>query len=468
MSGAVALAQYGFTAEEIVPSLQRLADISSGDAMKMEGLTRAFAQVRAAGRLMGQEVLQFTNSGFNPLQEMAKALAKQFGGLANNYMPFLKKKMEEGKITYQDVADTLISATSEGGTFFEQSKKQSEELTAKFNALVDSIKQVAEAFGQILAPTAGGVMGKLTYILQNMAASTKTWGEMFALVSQSAERKTWTEIWRDLESRLIEIEAATLKIDFGPISEKNGKLFENVKNLYAMQSLEQGKEGAEKSQKEMEKLQKRLDGLKKAQELEAEILKIGMSDFERKRLDARVRMQEIRKELMEKLKIDIEYEKARTRSATVSAEFMKKVIDETKAELDRVAIQAERLPFMDRFEEIRKASTDDFFKKNPQAKIMYEANQIAQMIRLGMLTMQHGSAELARVMQENTNATQQQSYDLPRTLQAGTVEAYQAMFGRDNTAKLQLAEQKRQVAEQQKANGLLNDLLNKNPIKAMN
>jgi hypothetical protein len=42
------------------------------------------------------------------------------------------------------------------------------------------------------------------------------------------------------------------------------------------------------------------------------------------------------------------------------------------------------------------------------------------------------------------------------------------MFGRDNTAKLQLAEQKRQVAEQQKANGLLNDLVNKNPIKAMN
>jgi len=54
---------------------------------------------------------------------------------------------------------------------------------------------------------------------------------------------------------------------------------------------------------------------------------------------------------------------------------------------------------------------------------------------------------------------------LPRTIQAGTVEAYQAMFGKDNTAKLQLSEQKKQNDKLSEANGILKQIAAKPGMK---
>jgi hypothetical protein len=218
--------------------------------------------------------------------------------------------------------------------------------------------------------------------------------------------------------------------------------------------------------KQQEAVQEQIDGLKMMKDAQEAYLKATMSTADYEKLQAKRKVDDFRKEaeLMAKLKTDQAWMTKTARSGTyeqMSRPFFAQAEKDIK-EFEKLMTQTPLL-------EEAKAIKEGLFKAaNPQAQMMEQAQRIADMINAGMLTMQQGSAELARVMQENTNATQQQSYDLPRTLQAGTVEAYQAMFGRDNTAKLQLAEQKRQVAEQQKANGLLNDLVNKNPIKAMN
>ena len=62
------LLAFGIEAERIMPTLKDLADISMGNGDRFRSLALAFAQTQAAGRLMGQEVLQFVNAGFNPLQ----------------------------------------------------------------------------------------------------------------------------------------------------------------------------------------------------------------------------------------------------------------------------------------------------------------------------------------------------------------------------------------------------------------
>lgn len=457
MSAATSLAQYGFTAQEVVPALKQLAEISAGDAMRMEGLSRAFAQVKAAGRLMGQEVLQFVNSGFNPLAEISRVTGIE--------MARLKKLMEEGKITFQDVADSLKSATSEGGAFYQQSAKQAEELSAKYNALKDSVRQLGEAFGELLGPTASAIMEKMTFIFENMAASTKAWGEILANIFGSEKAKTFTEIFRDLETRLIEIEAKGLKIDYGGITEKDGKLFENLRNTNRQAAQEDLKAIAEKRIKEFEKIKERIDGLKKTKELEQEIAKLSMTDFERKKLEANNRLLEIRKEAMERAKAEVEIDMLRRNSSQASIQAMQNAMRQANTEIANAKLQAERLPFMDRFEEIRKTTQEEFFKKSPQAKVMQEAVVIANMIKLGMLSVGVGSQELARVMMENTQATQQQSQELPRTIQAGTVEAYQAMFGKDNTAKLQLSEQKKQNDKLSEANGILKQIAAKPGMK---
>ena len=56
-SASKILLQYGVTAENIMPTIKMLGDVSAGNKEKFKSLALALGQVRAAGRLMGQEVL---------------------------------------------------------------------------------------------------------------------------------------------------------------------------------------------------------------------------------------------------------------------------------------------------------------------------------------------------------------------------------------------------------------------------
>ena len=87
-----------------------------GDTQRMESLTLAFSQVRAGGKLMGQDLLQFINAGFNPLQVMSQHW-KEFGLKQKLSVGQLKKLMEDGKISADAVTKAFDIATSKGGQF---------------------------------------------------------------------------------------------------------------------------------------------------------------------------------------------------------------------------------------------------------------------------------------------------------------------------------------------------------------
>ena len=70
-SAAQTLLGFGVAADKVMPSLQALGDVSQGNSERFGNLSLAFAQVQAAGKLTGQDLLQFVNAGFNPLQEMS-------------------------------------------------------------------------------------------------------------------------------------------------------------------------------------------------------------------------------------------------------------------------------------------------------------------------------------------------------------------------------------------------------------
>jgi tape measure domain-containing protein len=100
---------FGFDATEVMPNMKMLGDVSMGDANKLNSLTLAFSQVRAAGKLTGQDLLQFINAGFNPLEVIAGKTGKTIGQL--------KEQVEKGNISFNMVQDAFKAATSEGGRF---------------------------------------------------------------------------------------------------------------------------------------------------------------------------------------------------------------------------------------------------------------------------------------------------------------------------------------------------------------
>lgn len=142
------LLQFGVTGENILPILKMLGDATGGDAERLRGMSLAFGQMSAAGRLMGQDLYQMINAGFNPLQEMAKHAAKTLGGDVTPHMARLKKEMEAGNITVRKVIESFQRATSEGGDFFNGMENASKTLSGLWSTLQDDIGSSLRAIGQ--------------------------------------------------------------------------------------------------------------------------------------------------------------------------------------------------------------------------------------------------------------------------------------------------------------------------------
>ena len=137
--GAKKLLNYGIAASKVVPTMAMLGDVAAGDMNKFDALSTAFGQMSATGRLMGGDLNQFINAGFNPLQEIAKKTGESMGDL--------KKRMEAGGVSSQEVADAFKDATSEGGRFFGMTERQSQTLTGKFSTMKDGINDVLRTIG---------------------------------------------------------------------------------------------------------------------------------------------------------------------------------------------------------------------------------------------------------------------------------------------------------------------------------
>ena len=124
------LLAFGTSAEDLLPTLQMLGDVSQGNKERFDSLTLAFAQVGSAGKLSGQDLLQFVNAGFNPLNEISK--------MAGESMAELKERMSAGGVSAEEVAEAFKHATSEGGQFYQATEAQSQTFNGQMSTLKDN------------------------------------------------------------------------------------------------------------------------------------------------------------------------------------------------------------------------------------------------------------------------------------------------------------------------------------------
>jgi len=134
------LMSFGVEADKVMGTLRMLGDVSMGDSERFGRLSLAFAQTQAAGKLMGQEVNQFVQSGFNPLQVISQKTGRS--------MMELRKAMEDGAISSQMVSDAFKTATSEGGLFFNAIQKGAETMDGKMAQVTDSVNNLQISFGE--------------------------------------------------------------------------------------------------------------------------------------------------------------------------------------------------------------------------------------------------------------------------------------------------------------------------------
>lgn len=121
---------FGIAEDKASDMLKVLGDISQGDSTKLSSLTLAFSQMSSTGRLMGQDLLQMINAGFNPLNEISKKTGET--------MAEVKARMEKGAISAEEVTEAFKSATAEGGLFYGSMDKQSKTFNGQMSTLKDN------------------------------------------------------------------------------------------------------------------------------------------------------------------------------------------------------------------------------------------------------------------------------------------------------------------------------------------
>nr|DAI42365.1 MAG TPA: tail tape measure protein [Caudoviricetes sp.] len=116
-AGAQTMLGFNIEAEKVMPMLKAIGDIAMGDSARFNSLTLAFSQMSATGKLMGQDLLQMINAGFNPLATISEQTGKSISEL--------KDEMSKGAISAEMIQQAFLDATAEGGKFYNMLEKQS-------------------------------------------------------------------------------------------------------------------------------------------------------------------------------------------------------------------------------------------------------------------------------------------------------------------------------------------------------
>lgn len=160
--GAQTLLAFGVASDDVSGTLQRLGDISLGNADKMQSLARAYGKATAQGKLTGETVQMMIDAGWNPLID----ICDQTGESMEN----VQKRMAAGSISAEELTQAVNHATDAGGKFaggMEAASKTVAGLTSTLqdnvNAMLSELMQpVSDAMLSTLLPTAIDAVDQLT------------------------------------------------------------------------------------------------------------------------------------------------------------------------------------------------------------------------------------------------------------------------------------------------------------------
>jgi tape measure domain-containing protein len=148
VKGAELMLAFGVAHEKVMPNIKMLGDVAMGNEEKLGGISLAYSQIMATGRLMGEDLNQLTERGFNPLKVISENTGISMGTL--------RDQMAKGAIGAEMVEEAFRLATSEGGQFYQMSDRMSETAAGRFSTMMGEFKQaiatVGLAFVEWIAP----------------------------------------------------------------------------------------------------------------------------------------------------------------------------------------------------------------------------------------------------------------------------------------------------------------------------
>lgn len=150
---------FNIAAEDAPKYIKAIGDVSMGEKDRFNSLSLAFSQMSASGKLMGQDLLQMINAGFNPLAEMSRTTGKSIAQL--------KDEMSKGAISAEMVQQAFIDATSAGGKFFGMSENAAKTISGQMSMLSDAVNAAFNEVGEKSEGIITGTIEATTTLVKN-------------------------------------------------------------------------------------------------------------------------------------------------------------------------------------------------------------------------------------------------------------------------------------------------------------
>lgn len=142
---ADALAKMGIAAGEVRNELQFLGDVATTSTRAgLSELILIYGQVQAKGRLMGEELMQLRENGF----QVQDALANHLGIALED----LEKRISKGEVSFDDLRQAMINMSSAGGIAFKSMELRSQTLEGRWSTLLSKMQELVTTLGEKLLP----------------------------------------------------------------------------------------------------------------------------------------------------------------------------------------------------------------------------------------------------------------------------------------------------------------------------
>lgn len=152
-SGTQTLLQFGIAADDTTGVLQRLGDISLGNAEKLQTLTRAYGKMSSAQKVTLENVNMMIDAGFNPLNQICDATGES--------MSDLYKRISDGRVSFSELQAAVEAATSQGGQFYNGMLEASQTFSGRMSTLKDNVSALTGELTSGLFAALGELVVKL-------------------------------------------------------------------------------------------------------------------------------------------------------------------------------------------------------------------------------------------------------------------------------------------------------------------
>ena len=157
--GAKRLLAFQIPAQEVTETLRRMGDVAAGLGVPMGQLIHVYGQVKAQGKLMTNDLYQFTNAGIPIIAELSKVVGKS--------ETEIKDMVSAGKIGFTEIQAVIKNMTSEGGLFFNLMAEQSKSLGGQISNPQDNFDQMLNEIGKASEGVVSGAISGVAYLVEN-------------------------------------------------------------------------------------------------------------------------------------------------------------------------------------------------------------------------------------------------------------------------------------------------------------